>query len=362
MSAPAGGLRVLALAGDYPPRVSSGIGSALAAQALALAREGVGVTVLVASDLRPAWRPPAGDAPRVLALDRRRFPVDPGGFDWLHLHALRLAPLALELKRRHGLRLATTVHGFPHLELGAWSAWSDVQRHVLRASDRVVFVSAEERRLGLALDPSLRDRARCVPDGLEDSAVALRPARGFARPSGPIVFAGRFTWVKGIDVVEHVAAALLPRHPAGLVLAGGRADAVGGGVVARLRARFGTAVQAPGWLERDALVALFDRAALVLAPSRYEPFGLVALEALARGAPLLASDVGGLRDVAGDGAGWLLPAGDATAWVAAARRVLDDHTLRAALAARGPARVAARFTSAHAARALLREVYTPSPK
>lgn len=357
MSVRGGGLRLLVLAGDYPPQALSGIGPALAAQAQALAREGADVTVLVASDVRPAWRPPAGDAPRVVALGRRLFPVDPRHFDWLHLHALRLGPLALELKRRYGLPLATTVHGFVHLERGGGSAWSDVQRHVLRASDRVVFVSADEQRRGTAWEPSLRGRARCVPNGLDGDGDP-GPRRARAAPVGPIVFAGRFTWSKGIDVVEHVAGALLPRHAGGLVLAGGRPDAVGRAVLARLRARCGAALHAPGWLERAALHSLFERAALVLVPSRYEPFGLVALEALARGAPVLASDVGGLRDVVGD-AGVLVPAGDPTAWVAAARRLLDDEALRASLAARGP-RVAARFTSARTARALLRDVYAPS--
>lgn len=75
---------------------------------------------------------------------------------------------------------------------------------------------------------------------------------------------------------------------------------------------------------------------VVAIPSRDEPFGLVAVEARAAGAPVVASDLGGLREALDDGrAGDLVPAGDVAAWASALRRVLDDDAHRADLVRRG---------------------------
>jgi glycosyltransferase involved in cell wall biosynthesis len=83
--------------------------------------------------------------------------------------------------------------------------------------------------------------------------------------------------------------------------------------------------------------ALYRRAAVCCVASRYEGFGLPALEALARGAPLVAADGSALTEVVGD-AGLLFPPGDVDALVAAIERALDDDALRTTLRTRGPAR------------------------
>jgi glycosyltransferase involved in cell wall biosynthesis len=99
------------------------------------------------------------------------------------------------------------------------------------------------------------------------------------------------------------------------------------------------------------LLGLYQGARLFAMPSLYEGFGLGALEALACGAPVLASHAGALPEVVGD-AGLLLPPGDPAAWTAALERVLGDPALEADLRQRGPAQ-AARFSWARAARETL---------
>ena len=101
--------------------------------------------------------------------------------------------------------------------------------------------------------------------------------------------------------------------------------------------------------EVDALYR--DARALVL-PSRYEGFGFTPLEAMARGCPVLASDIPALREVSGDGA-LLLPLGDEGAWAGAIRRVLADEGLRSDLRRRGGETVA-RYSWDEAARGVCR--------
>lgn len=79
---------------------------------------------------------------------------------------------------------------------------------------------------------------------------------------------------------------------------------------------------------------LYRGASMLALPSLYEGFGFTALEAMARGCPVIASDIPALREISDDGA-WLLPPDDETAWAEAMRRVENDRDLRDGLRHRG---------------------------
>jgi glycosyltransferase involved in cell wall biosynthesis len=110
------------------------------------------------------------------------------------------------------------------------------------------------------------------------------------------------------------------------------------------------------WPHRLAIEAL-RRSLFTVAPSQWpEPFGLVALEAAAAGRPIVASDIGGLRDIVADGeTGFLVPPDDREALVAAMRRLIDSEGLRERLGAAGreraatfsPAAIVPRFEQAY---------------
>src|SRR5207244_10698868 len=104
----------------------------------------------------------------------------------------------------------------------------------------------------------------------------------------------------------------------------------------------GPGVVAPGRVDEATLDALYRGAAALAVPARSEGFGLPALEAMARGCPVVASDAGALPEVVGD-AGLLVPPGDADALAGALGRLLDDDALAASLGAAGHRR-AATFT------------------
>ena len=93
-----------------------------------------------------------------------------------------------------------------------------------------------------------------------------------------------------------------------------------------------TTIDSPWSARKDTtrLDALYRAASVCALPSRYEGFGLPLLEAMARGCPVVASDVSSLPEVV-NGAGPLVPADDVDAWAEALRSVLDDTAYRASL-------------------------------
>lgn len=352
--------RVIVLCADWSPGAWSGLGVAVAHQARALAALGLQVEVLVARDDLPDE-----DAPglRVRALPRGRWPLEPRAGDLVHVHGLRLAELALELRRRHGVPLVATVHGWPHLENPRSTvarAWSALQLRLLRACDRVVFLSLDEFALGLRLAPELHARATLVPHGLPAPTTTTTTTRAAA----PLVlFSGRFAASKGLDVLGASVPHVLARREAVFVFAGGHGDAGGHAIVDALRTRFPDACREAGWLTPAQLDDLRARAALVVVPSAYEPFGLAALEAQRHGTPVLAADVGGLRDVVGAGSGGVrLASRDPRAWSEAIVALLDDAPRARALARRGPTWVTERYSDTACARRLLASAYAQAAR
>jgi glycosyltransferase involved in cell wall biosynthesis len=111
----------------------------------------------------------------------------------------------------------------------------------------------------------------------------------------------------------------------------------------KVRAPF---VDYAGWSSREEALALCRDADICVIPSLWdEPFGIVALEAMAAGKPVVASKCGGLQDIVIDGkTGFLVPPGDVDALAERLNRLLDSASLRAALGAAGRRRVAAQYT------------------
>ena len=156
-------------------------------------------------------------------------------------------------------------------------------------------------------------------------------------PRSYVLFVGTVEPRKGIDVLLAAHAALRRQGHADLRLV--VAGPPGWGETPALD---GPGVVAPGRVDEATLDALYRGAAALAVPSRSEGFGLPALEAMARGCPVVASGAGALPEVVGD-AGLLVPPGDADALAAALARLFTDDALSTALGAAGHRR-AATFT------------------
>ncbi|MFR9721882.1 glycosyltransferase [Streptomyces sp. MS19] len=241
-------------------------------------------------------------------------------------------------------------------------------------ADRVTW----ERYVGLSADHTV---ATCRDEVAELTSMGLSPARisvvpcgvdperftpvGPAEPRGRwrhrMLQLGRLVPRKGAEL----SIAALARVPdTELVIAGGPPPA---GIdhdpeVRRLRAvarAHGVAerVRFTGGVARDEVPTLLRGADLVLCPADYEPFGIVPLEAMACGVPVVASDVGGQRDTVADpGTGRLVQPGDPLALAEAAAGLLASPRERAARGAAGRRRVLTRYRWATVA-AATEEVY-----
>src|SRR5262249_28127953 len=93
-------------------------------------------------------------------------------------------------------------------------------------------------------------------------------------------------------------------------------------------------VELRGWVTADELADLYDRASAYVFPTRFEGFGLPVLEAMARGCPVIGSDIPVLHEVGGDDMVYFDP-GDPVAMAAVIRRVVADPGEQARLAAAG---------------------------
>ncbi|HUG83034.1 MAG TPA: glycosyltransferase family 4 protein [Euzebya sp.] len=347
-------MHVLQVAWEYPPRLFGGLGRHVEGLTSALAAVGVDVTVLTPHHsngevapkgvgvLRAAapgaalppdrWLADVLDANVLMAERALRAGVVADVVhvhDWMAGHAARVLAPAL------GLGVVATVHAtergrhMGHLPPG-FSAWIDAQeRALVGLADRVIVCAphmADHVVTSLGADPA---DVSVIRNGVAVPAwVEVTPRRPGRAPR--VVFAGRLEHEKGVEVLIEATRGL----PCQLVIAGQGSDGPRLRRIAHARTSF------EGHLAQPDLAALMRSAAVVVVPSRYEPFGLAALEAMAAGVPVVASAVGGLVDVVVPGSGLLVAPDDPVALAAAIRRVLADPALARALVTGGTARAA----------------------
>jgi len=159
---------------------------------------------------------------------------------------------------------------------------------------------------------------------------------------------------KGIPLVLEAASILRRRHSSlRVVVAGTYGDGLPGLIALADRLGIRDITEFPGTVTDAEKIRLMQRCAAYVQPSAFEGFGLAALEAMACGAPVVASDGGALPEVIGDG-GYAVPKPTGTSVAAAIDRILRSPELTAELSRRGVARARAEFSPQRRAEALSR--------
>lgn len=382
---------VLTLSWEYPPVVEGGLARHVHGLSAALVRRGADVRVLTrGTEAVPAHAeddgvvvqrverasPPAGLDAFLAWVDELGDDLIAAGAatasvrcpDIVHGHDWLVAAPAAALADALGVPYVTTVHATEHGRHQGWvqkhpqSHVHGVEATMMKRADAVLVCSAFMRRHVLDVFGADPEHVAVVRNGIDPAIpVAEATVAGLRRDLAPggealVLCAGRLVYEKGfqvaLDAFHRVVRAGAP--PARLVIAGS------GPHEAELHAQaerlgLGDRVRFPGWTDDATLPVLYRAADVCLVPSLYEPFGLVALEAMRGGCAVVAGATGGLREVVPDGTGVRVPPDDVRALAAALRRLLDDEALRRRLVAAGAAH-AARFSWDDAAARTL-EVY-----
>ena len=283
-------------------------------------------------------------------------------YDLLHAHYWLSASVARALAPRWGLPRIQMFHtlGLVKREVmdedvdAESDIRVDIERQAVAESDAIVAASAIEagelRRFYGAAD----EKIHVIPCGVDPEVfhpirqADARQALGRDQCERLILFVGRIEQIKGIDVLLRAIGLLFRRHPdlrsdLCLLVVGGALDAEDteseSEKIVELRRlvhehRLEDTVDFVGSQDQARLALYYNAADICAVPSLTESFGLVALESMACGTPVVGTRVGGLQTVIeNDVSGLLVVPGDDEQLADAMARVLIDHGLRLRLAA-----------------------------
>jgi glycogen synthase len=362
-------MRLLLISWEYPPVIEGGLGRHVRKLSEHLVASGVEVHVLTRGGGHLGQRE---DRHGVIVhrVSEPPFPTDTGAFvRWVdamnchmrargarltgehefslvHSHDWLVAGAAHDLARDASLPWVATVHA---TEFGRHQGWVQtypqshihaIEREMVRQADHVIACSRFMQGHISTVFGVPRRRITVIPNGIDpgdlapavDDLDALR--RRYAQPGQRLVLlVGRLVYEKGFHLALDALARVV-KNPGNVrfVVAGtGTAEAE----LKRQARRLGLSRHGSflGWVGDDMLHSLYRVAEVVIVPSIYEPFGLVALEAMASGCLCVVADTGGLREVvpAGGGVGLRFRWRDSAALGRVLEQVLRDDDARATM-------------------------------
>ena len=362
-------MRALILSWEYPPLIEGGLARHVRKLAENLVAQDVDVHVLA----RGREESPAEEEMDGVMIHRVREPERPRelgefvtwiermnadmlaagvevgdryNFDVVHGHDWLVASAGDHLAKRFRAPFVVTIHA---TEYGRHQGWVDkhpqsyihgVERWMSNRAERVITCSAYMREHTADVFGLDEARITVIPNGIDPSELVpvddLDTLRArFAKPGERLVLlVGRLVYEKGFQLALEALPGLIER------LGNVRFIVAGSGTAEhelRQQARelglddHGTFL---GWIGDDVLHSLYRIADLTVVPSIYEPFGLVALEAMASGCPCLVADTGGLREVVpNEDVGLRFRSRDPNSLGQMAERLLTDEELRDRLVA-----------------------------
>jgi glycogen(starch) synthase len=267
-------------------------------------------------------------------------------FDVVHGHDWLVAGAGDHLAKRFRAPFVVTIHA---TEYGRHQGWVDkhpqsyihgVEKWMANRAERVITCSSYMREHVADVYGLDESRIAVIPNGIDPSELVpvddLDTLRGrFAQPQERLVLlVGRLVYEKGFQLALAALPGLIER------VGGVRFLVAGSGTAEQELREQATALGLDpygaflGWIGDDVLHSLYRIADLTVVPSIYEPFGLVALEAMASGCPCLVADTGGLREVVPhEDVGLRFRSRDPSSLASMAERLLTDEGLRDRLVA-----------------------------
>ena len=363
--------RVLILSWEYPPVIEGGLARHVRKLAEELVRQGVAVDVLTRGTGGEALEMEECAGVCVYRVREPNWPRDlerfvgwvermnqdmvragetlagergsgQRGYELVHGHDWLVAHAGAALAERLGVPYLTTIHATEHGRHQGW-VQDEPQAHIHAVekwmagrADSVITCSHYMRGHVADIFDIDENRVTVIPNGIDP--LDLRPVgdlkalrRKFAKPEERlVVLVGRLVYEKGFQLALDALPGVIERvgNVRFLVAGSGTHEAELKAQAQRLGLlKHGAFL---GWIGDDALHSLYRIADLCVVPSIYEPFGLVALEAMASGCPCIVADTGGLREVvpAGERVGLRFNGGDAAHLGTMIERLLTDDELR----------------------------------
>lgn len=354
-------MKILMVSWEYPPVVIGGLGRHVYQLATALAADGHEVVVL---SRQPAGTDPAShpttdslsEGVRIIAAAQDPHEYDFGtdmmawvlamghsmiraglqlhrqGWvpDVVHAHDWLVADPAVALAEFYDVPLVSTIHA---TEAGRHSGWVSgrISRQVhaseswlVHESDSLIACSASmAEEISELFGPGLA-QINVIRNGIDSSRWPFAMRHAHAGPRELLYF-GRLEYEKGV----HDLIAAMPRirrtNPGTVLTVAGDGTQQDWLIEVARKHKVLRCVRFIGRADHDQLLELLHRTDVAVLPSHYEPFGIVALEAAAAGAPLVTTNVGGLGEAVIDGqTGLSCPPRDVAALAAAVRAALDD--------------------------------------
>ena len=335
-------MRIALLTNEYPPHIYGGAGvhAEYLSQALSRLESGknpvdvfsfgdqkVADPRLSVTGVKPNFTLPSQNAKHAKLMDTLAYDLlmagTVDGANIVHCHTWYTHFAGCLLQQLLRIPLVLTTHSLePHRpwkveQLGnAYHASTWLERTAYQNADGVIAISESMKRDVQSLYGVKEERIRVIPNGVSTQAFHRSPNPELLRshgidPEKPMVlFVGRITRQKG---VLHLVRAI-PHFPAGVqvVLCAGMPDTpeIGAEMEALVRELQTHPEHPVFWipkmLPRDQLASMYSHASVFVCPSVYEPFGLINLEAMSCGIPVVASAVGGIPEVIVDGQTGLL--------------------------------------------------------
>ena len=371
-------MKILMLTWEYPPRIVGGIARVVHDLSKRLIKDGHEVTVVTYRDSANVPEYENDKGVNVYRVDN--YMIHPnnfidwimqlnfnlvskateiinkeGGFDVIHAHDWLVTYAAKTLKNAYDIPIVATIHA---TEAGRNSGIHDETQRYINDTEWLLTYEATEvivnsnymkneiqRLFGLPFE-----KINVIPNGINlSNFTGIERDYDFRRQYAMdnekiILYVGRLVYEKGI---QHLIAAM-PKilsnyHDAKLIIAGR------GGMMDELKAEarnlgLGNKIYFTGYLDSKQVQKMYKCADVAVFPSTYEPFGIVALEAMLAGVPTVVSDVGGLNEIINHGVdGMKSYTGNPNSIADSVTALLKDHQLAANVSKKAKQKVKEQF-------------------